>query len=152
MKLKKLPADENAFHPDGSHFRPTPQQEAEYLRHKHLGLEHESPFQKPLMGFGGEGRPMHPQVPEMSEEDRDKFWAQFVPRGDNEKRMLKGGHGVPLSGELMTQPVVSNTFDSPSACRLHERSVLRANHHRYSPTGIQGHSRHWIVKPLGTVG
>lgn len=35
----------------------------------------------------------------MTEEEEHKFWAQMIRHGDNEKRMLKGGHGVPLSGK-----------------------------------------------------
>lgn len=107
MKLKKLPLSSTSLLPDASHIRPTPEQEAEFLRHKHLGLAHEETFgQKPLLGFGGSGRPPKPQHKHhgMSDEDKDLFWAQMMPReeGGVEKRMLKGGggHGVPLSGML----------------------------------------------------
>jgi saccharopepsin len=99
MQLKKLPLTESSLNPDSSHLRPTPEQEAEYLRHKYLGLQHSGDEQRPLGGFGGAGRPAK-HIPEMHEDDMDKFWAQMIPkRGDNEKRMLKGGHGVPLSSE-----------------------------------------------------
>jgi hypothetical protein len=35
----------------------------------------------------------------MTEEEEHKFWAQMIRHRDSE-RILKGGHGVPLSGEL----------------------------------------------------
>lgn len=105
MKLKKLPLTETSLLPDASHVRPSPEQEAEFLRHKHLGLAHEESEtfgQKPLMGFGGSGRKFHHQNSEhegLDDEERERFWAQMIGEGGNEKRMLKGGHGVPLSGE-----------------------------------------------------
>ncbi len=106
MKLKKLPLTETSLLPDGSHLRPSPEQEAEFLRYKHLGLAHEDSEtfgQKPLMGFGGSGRKLqHHKDGKHShgfeDEDKDLFWAQMSGKGGNEKRMLKGGHGVPLSG------------------------------------------------------
>ena len=106
MKLKKLPLTEHSLLADASNLRPSPAQEAEFLRHKHLGLAHEESEmfgQKPLMGFGGTGRKgRHPKLEYegLNDEDRDRFWTQMIEHGGNEKRMLKGGHGVPLSGEL----------------------------------------------------
>lgn len=103
-QLKKLPVNPNSFHPDASNLLPSPEQEAEWLKHKHLGLSHDESFgQKSLGGFGGKGRPFA-NKPEMTEEEEHKFWAQMIRHGDNEKRMLKGGHGVPLSGELINPP------------------------------------------------
>ena len=100
MKLGKLPSTSQSFSPAGA-FVPSPAQEAEYLKHKHLGLEHDDSFpQKPLGGFGGSGRPMKYKEQELTPEEEEKFWAQMVEHGDNQKRMLKGGHGVPLSGEF----------------------------------------------------
>ena len=106
MKLKKLPLTEQSLLADASHFRPSPAQEAEFLRHKHLGLAHEESEmfgQKPLMGLGGTGRKGRHQKLEhegLNDEERDRFWTQMIGPDGNEKRMLKGGHGVPLSGEL----------------------------------------------------
>ena len=103
MKLKKLPLTETSLLADASHIRPSPEQEAEFLRHKHLGLAHEENQvfgQKPLMGLGGSGRKTHHHHHEaISDEEKNMFWAQMIPEGPNEKRMLKGGHGVPLSGK-----------------------------------------------------
>jgi saccharopepsin len=101
MQLKKLPTSQTSFNPDGSDFRPSPEMEAEFLKHKHLGFQTpewlESIGQKPLMGFGGEGRKM-PSLSEVDEEAREKFWAMMMGDNQNQKRMVKGGHGVPLSG------------------------------------------------------
>jgi saccharopepsin len=100
MALKKLPISQTSLNPDGADFRPSPEMEAEFLKHKHLGFQTpewmDSIGQKPLMGFGGEGRKM-PSLPEVDEEARDKFWAMMMGENNNQKRMLKGGHGVPLS-------------------------------------------------------
>jgi saccharopepsin len=104
MKLKKLPLTEASLLPDSSNLRPTAEQEAEFLRFKHLGLTHEQAEhfngQKPMMGLGGKGRKTKQVEHGMSDEDKDRFWAQMIPSGGNEKRMLKGPHGVPLSGML----------------------------------------------------
>jgi saccharopepsin len=141
MKLKKLPLTETSLLPDASNLRPSPEQEAEFLRHKHLGLAHEEAEfngQKPMMGFGGKGRKTKgSQHQGLSDEDKDLFWAQMVDRTGNEKRMLKGPHGVPLSGELICS--------IGAEVRLHERSILRPYHHRYTTSGVQGCSRHWII-------
>lgn len=104
MPLKKLPISQTSLNPDGADFRPSPEMEAEFLKHKHLGFQMpewaDSIGQKPLMGFGGEGRKM-PSLSEVDEEARDKFWAMMMGDGQgNQKRMVKGGHGVPLSGTL----------------------------------------------------
>lgn len=106
MKLQKIPQTANALLPDGTSLRPSPQQEAEYLRYKHLRLVHDDSQlfgQKPMMGFGGEGRKVHlnggKKYEHLSDDEKDLFWAQMIEPRDNEKRMLKGGHGVPLSGE-----------------------------------------------------
>ena len=98
--LKKLPANANSFHPDASNLYPTPEQEAAYLRAKHLGLNLDGNDQKPLGGFGGRGRPMPAGEMPLTEEEEKKYWAQMI-REDTGlgKRVLKGGHGVPLSGE-----------------------------------------------------
>ena len=98
MKLKKLPLNEASLHPDASSLRPSPQQEAEWLRHKHFGLSLDdgSFGQKPFGGFGGSGRKM----PKMEDVDDTEYWIQMIEkREDNGERILKGGHGVPLSGE-----------------------------------------------------
>jgi saccharopepsin len=104
MQLKKLPISQTSLNPDGSDFRPSPEMEAEFLKHKHLGFQTpewlENMGQKPLMGFGGEGRKM-PSLSEVDEEAREKFWAMMMGDNHNQKRMLKGGHGVPLSSELI---------------------------------------------------
>jgi hypothetical protein len=100
MALKKLPISQTSLQPDGE-FRPSPEMEAEFLKHKHLGFQTpewlESIGQKPLMGFGGEGRKM-PSLSQVDEEAREKFWAMMTGENHNQKRMVKGGHGVPLSG------------------------------------------------------
>ena len=102
MQLKKLPISQTSLNPDGNDFRPSPEMEAEFLKHKHLGFQTpewlENMGQKPLMGFGGEGRKM-PSLSEVDEEAREKFWAMMMGDNHNQKRMLKGGHGVPLSSE-----------------------------------------------------
>jgi saccharopepsin len=100
--LKKLPISQTSLNPDGSDFRPSPEMEAEFLKHKHLGFQTpewlDSIGQKPLMGFGGEGRKM-PSLSEVDEEAREKFWAMMMGENHNQKRMTKGGHGVPLSSK-----------------------------------------------------
>lgn len=82
--------------------------EAEFLKHKHLGFQTpewlDSIGQKPLMGFGGEGRKM-PSLSEVDEEAREKFWAMMMGENHNQKRMVKGGHGVPLSSTLHPPPL-----------------------------------------------
>ena len=107
MKLKKMPLSATSLLPDASDVRPSPEQEAEWLRHKHLGASHEETFgQKPLMGLGGKGRKTkskdhhHHEKPEADEED-ERYWAQMINHNGAQKRMLKGGHGVPLSGKWL---------------------------------------------------
>jgi hypothetical protein len=106
MQLKKLPITQTSLNPDGNDFRPSPEMEAEFLKHKHLGFQTpewlESIGQKPLMGFGGEGRKM-PSLSEVDEEAREKFWAMMMGDNHNQKRMVKGGHGVPLSGTSLVK-------------------------------------------------
>ena len=146
MKLKKLPTTAASLLPDGSDFQPSPEQEAEWLRHKHFGAVHQETLgQKALMGLGGKGRKLKDRLPDGVQKDLEEFWAQMIPNGDNEKRMLKGGHGVPLSGQSpVSWPVMCTD------CRLHERSVLCSDHHWYSSTGVQGRPGHWIIQPLGS--
>lgn len=97
MQLKKLPTTSSSLMPDSA-LRPSPQMEAEFLKHKHLGLLHEESVngQKPL----GLGRKVKAHK-EWDDEDKDQFWAMMVDEGEAglSKRMLKGGHGVPLSGK-----------------------------------------------------
>lgn len=113
MKLKKMPGAASSL----MDARPSPEQEAAFLRNKHLGLpfDYFTDGQKPLMGFGGAGRPYrsrkgdhehkhkhhHEHAEGLSDEEKELLWAQMVPRGDETERILKGGHGVPLSGELV---------------------------------------------------
>ena len=104
MKLKKLSQEESLLHVDPAGLRFNPQQEAEWLRHKHMGLAHEdaSMPQKPLGGIRGGDRLARPGK-EDSDED-EKFWIQMLDPRDQaaeQERMLKGGHGVPLSGERL---------------------------------------------------
>jgi hypothetical protein len=73
--------------------------EAEWLKQKHLGAHGLGAEQK-VLGLGPHGRPFRQPAPE------DELFAQVVPRtpGENmkendEARIKKGGHGVPLSGE-----------------------------------------------------
>ena len=42
----------------------------------------------------------------MTEEEEKKFWAQMIRTG-SEKRTLKGGHGVPLSGMFCQRPIAA---------------------------------------------
>jgi len=89
MQLKKLPISQTSLNPDGNDFRPSPEMEAEFLKHKHLGFQTpewlENMGQKPLMGFGGEGRKM-PSLSEVDEEAREKFWAMMM--GDNHNQVV----------------------------------------------------------------
>jgi hypothetical protein len=148
MPLKKLPISQTSLNPDGSDFRPSPEMEAEFLKHKHLGFQTpewlDSIGQKPLMGFGGEGRKM-PSLSEVDEEAREKFWAMMMGENHNQKRMTKGGHGVPLSSKSIN-PLCSI---SAKTVRLHERPVLCSYYCRYPSPRVQGRSRHWIFQPLG---
>lgn len=52
-----------------------------------------------VLGLGPHGRPYRVES-ESAEED--EMWAQVMPREEHEleSRVAKGGHGVPLSGEL----------------------------------------------------
>jgi saccharopepsin len=97
MQLKKLPTTSSSLMPN-SDLRPSPQMEAEFLKHKHLGLLHEDSIngQKPL----GLGRKVKGHK-KWDDDDKDLFWAmmQDDQEGGMEKRMVKGGHGVPLSGK-----------------------------------------------------
>ncbi|WVQ79046.1 hypothetical protein IAT38_001139 [Cryptococcus sp. DSM 104549] len=108
MKLEKhAPADQ--FLPDASNLRPTPELEAEWLKFKHMGQEYAE--QLPLMGSGGAGRKFkegkkhkHHHDKDLSDEEK-MYWAQ-VHHGRHkhaEERMLKGGHGVPLSDYMNAQ-------------------------------------------------
>lgn len=94
MKLKKLPLTASSLLADASHHRPSPEQEAAFLKNKHLGLLNGGEGQKPLMGLGGAGRPAKHHG---HDEEKD-FWAQMVEPREEQERIRKGGHGVPLSG------------------------------------------------------
>lgn len=93
-----MPTTVESLLPEGADLRPTPEQEAAWLRYKHLGHDF---AEKPLMGFGGKGRKGKgwlQKSKDFLESEKELFWTTMVPRGDNEERMAKGGHGVPLSG------------------------------------------------------
>ena len=121
-KLKKLPLDAASLLPDSASFRPSPEQEAQWLRAKHLaaslGWDSVWGGQKPLMGSGGVGAKMREGLEDIKEklhdleeevEDEERYWAQMMEGGGMSKRMLKGdGHGVPLSGARC---------DLPTGCR-----------------------------------
>lgn len=92
MKLKKLPASATSLLPEASNLGPTVHQEAAYLAQKYGA-------QRPMLGGGGAGRKLHIQPDNMSDEDKELYWAQLAHPSSDEQRMLKGGHGVPLSGE-----------------------------------------------------
>lgn len=107
MKLKKLPQTAESLLNGASRHM-----EAEYLKYKHTGAELlGEDYQKPLMGFGGAGRPApskehkhhhhhHDDKHHHHHHDDDELWAQMIqPRESEHERILKGGHGVPLSGE-----------------------------------------------------
>ena len=96
MKLKKLPLSADSLRPHSS-----PALEAEWLKAKHTGnlgaLLGES---QKVLGLGPHGRPYRT---ESNGEAEDEFWAQVMPRGENdlEERVAKGGHGVPLSSKFL---------------------------------------------------
>jgi saccharopepsin len=101
MKLNKIPlADTPAF---------SPSREAAWLGYKHTipqAIEGalDAIKQKPIMaGAGGHGRKFRQHS--QDKEDHEHFWIQMIEeieRVEEEqglsKRMVKGGHGVPLSG------------------------------------------------------
>lgn len=83
MALKKQPP--------AAHLAVSPELEAQYLKHKHLGLLDGHEGQMPFMSGGRR----HPK--DISGED-DTLWAQMIEE-ENNIIDYKGGHGVPLSSE-----------------------------------------------------
>lgn len=94
--------------------------EAEWLKHKHLGLGlgaalgdmAEQAGQK-VMALGPHGRPYVRDAVEQARDVVEDVWTQVVPKSAGEKmvaeeeaRIAKGGHGVPLSG-MSTYQMVS---------------------------------------------
>ncbi|TYJ57699.1 hypothetical protein B9479_001553 [Cryptococcus floricola] len=100
MKLHKQPVDADSFTHGAHGLRPSPELEAEWLAFKHLGREYVD--QLPLGGMGGAGRKFKgKKQPEMTEEEKEMYWAQMQDGGN--AHMLKGGHGVPLSDYMNAQ-------------------------------------------------
>ena len=100
--------------------------EAEYLRHKYLGSLHELNGQLPFVVT--------------DEEASDEFRIAMVESGEAEW-MLKGGHGVPLSGK--SGPACAKCREpglpliGTNLSRLRECSILRADHYRDSSSVVQ---------------
>jgi len=114
MKVKKLPTSSSSFLPDATNLRPSPEQEAAFLRHKYLGsmfYDFEGFGQKPIMSSKRNRKEMiwHTQPADMNDEDREKVVA-ITGAASDENWMLKGGHDAHLSGEFKSD---SNTV-SPS--------------------------------------
>lgn len=142
MKLNKIPlADTPAFSP----FR-----EAAWLGYKHTipqAIEGalDAIKQKPIMaGAGGSGRKFRQHAED--KEDHEHFWTQMIEeieRVEEEqglsKRMVKGGHGVPLSGSYTSSfgnPFPVLRFSSPR--RLLQLAILCRNRPRYASPELQG--------------
>ncbi len=113
MKLQKI-------HSSTDHRHISPHQEAAWLGYKHTQSQIEhllsninnnggDETQRPLMGSGGAGRKFHHhgKLPK-SKEENERFWTMVAEQveenltGDQmeviKENMIKGGHGVPLSG------------------------------------------------------
>lgn len=129
----------------------TPELEALFLKHKHLGLPLNQLIdvdafhgQKPL---GGAEQPMRggsrKHAAAHKEQSDDDVWAMMMPHHDAEHaRMLKGGHGVPLSGKLSLLITIVTYLRERSGAdpsRLRQRAVLCSHHGRNSSPGLQGH-------------
>jgi hypothetical protein len=103
MKLQKI-------HSSPTEHQISPHQEAAWLGYKHSHSQIEdllsnSGKQHPLMGSGGAGRKFRGSMPK-SKEESERFWTMVAEQVDVDnleaikENMIKGGHGVPLSGQF----------------------------------------------------
>lgn len=135
MKISKVA-------PAAASMHQAPELEALFLKHKHLGLPldqivelNAASGQQPLGAVfdhsvrGGNRKHGHKNA------DNEDVRAMMMPHEEAEHaRLVKGGHGVPLSGELQRLACVPKWLIG----RLLERAVLCADHHRYPSPGVQG--------------
>lgn len=74
----------------------SPSHEAAWLMHKHVGGLFDQAVGQVTFGK----RRTSDKAPKLTEEDVEHYWAQMVENG-GDRKVLTGGHGVPLSSEAM---------------------------------------------------